>query len=142
MLADNVDFIARYADHSEHLSSIHNGAAARLEHGWDFVLHAKPHALRVDVHDLIESLLVLLEERKRHLLDPGVVEGDVEPAELLQSPFDKFLHLDRLRDVGLHEDSFTTLGLQRSEEHTSELQSLRHLVCRLLLEKKKHNIIA
>src|SRR5258705_8293228 len=25
----------------------------------------------------------------------------------------------------------------RSEEHTSELQSLRHLVCRLLLEKKK-----
>src|SRR5947199_6816332 len=30
----------------------------------------------------------------------------------------------------------------RSEEHTSELQSLRHLVCRLLLEKKKKkNII-
>src|SRR5262245_62374879 len=28
-------------------------------------------------------------------------------------------------------------GLGRSEEHTSELQSLRHLVCRLLLEKKK-----
>src|SRR5205814_5474361 len=27
-------------------------------------------------------------------------------------------------------------GLERSEEHTSELQSLRHLVCRLLLEKK------
>src|SRR5438045_6273985 len=26
--------------------------------------------------------------------------------------------------------------LARSEEHTSELQSLRHLVCRLLLEKK------
>src|SRR5947199_716623 len=28
-------------------------------------------------------------------------------------------------------------GRLRSEEHTSELQSLRHLVCRLLLEKKK-----
>src|SRR5438045_7128569 len=27
-------------------------------------------------------------------------------------------------------------ALLRSEEHTSELQSLRHLVCRLLLEKK------
>src|SRR5258705_5255769 len=27
----------------------------------------------------------------------------------------------------------------RSEEHTSELQSLRHLVCRLLLEKKNNN---
>src|SRR5437899_9593133 len=31
----------------------------------------------------------------------------------------------------------TALGDDRSEEHTSELQSLRHLVCRLLLEKKK-----
>src|ERR1035438_4833907 len=30
-----------------------------------------------------------------------------------------------------------TLKTSRSEEHTSELQSLRHLVCRLLLEKKK-----
>src|SRR5258705_8931101 len=29
------------------------------------------------------------------------------------------------------------LRAPRSEEHTSELQSLRHLVCRLLLEKKK-----
>src|SRR5262245_64333507 len=30
-------------------------------------------------------------------------------------------------------------ALNRSEEHTSELQSLRHIVCRLLLEKKKTN---
>src|SRR5437899_8557245 len=29
-----------------------------------------------------------------------------------------------------------TARAERSEEHTSELQSLRHLVCRLLLEKK------
>src|SRR2546429_6081689 len=29
-------------------------------------------------------------------------------------------------------------GKARSEEHTSELQSRLHLVCRLLLEKKKH----
>src|SRR5437899_13016677 len=33
------------------------------------------------------------------------------------------------------------LRFPRSEEHTSELQSLRHLVCRLLLEKKKKNDI-
>src|SRR5205814_4664974 len=36
---------------------------------------------------------------------------------------------------------FRVIGIERrvlrSEEHTSELQSLRHLVCRLLLEKKK-----
>src|SRR2546422_6385366 len=30
-------------------------------------------------------------------------------------------------------------GKQRSEEHTSELQSRLHLVCRLLLEKKKNH---
>src|SRR5437016_9510846 len=35
----------------------------------------------------------------------------------------------------------TSFGLlwQRSEEHTSELQSLTNLVCRLLLEKKKNH---
>src|SRR2546430_8114216 len=32
----------------------------------------------------------------------------------------------------------TALGQQRSEEHTSELQSQSNLVCRLLLEKKKY----
>src|SRR5256714_9902785 len=31
------------------------------------------------------------------------------------------------------------LGASRSEEHTSELQSLAYLVCRLLLEKKKRD---
>src|SRR5438045_6389620 len=40
------------------------------------------------------------------------------------------VYREYLGDPGLFRD-------QRSEEHTSELQSLRHLVCRLLLEKKK-----
>src|SRR5260370_11407953 len=50
---------------------------------------------------------------------------------------------DRL-DLGLHvgpylfDDRFL-LGGERSEEHTSELQSHLNLVCRLLLEKKKKN---
>src|SRR2546422_4060408 len=35
----------------------------------------------------------------------------------------------------------TPSGYSRSEEHTSELQSRLHLVCRLLLEKKKKNIL-
>src|SRR5690625_6970665 len=34
-------------------------------------------------------------------------------------------------------ESFSLLAENRSEEHTSELQSRGHLVCRLLLEKKK-----
>src|SRR2546427_6924682 len=33
----------------------------------------------------------------------------------------------------------TSLCCERSEEHTSELQSQSNLVCRLLLEKKKNN---
>src|SRR5436853_5538196 len=45
----------------------------------------------------------------------------------------------RAVDVGVaHDDHLVVARLLevRSEEHTSELQSLRHLVCRLLLEKK------
>src|SRR5262245_64456032 len=37
----------------------------------------------------------------------------------------------------LEQDGGVQHHQRRSEEHTSELQSLRHLVCRLLLEKKK-----
>src|SRR5690625_6788712 len=36
------------------------------------------------------------------------------------------------------DDSWRICREARSEEHTSELQSRGHLVCRLLLEKKKH----
>src|SRR5690349_23763135 len=36
-------------------------------------------------------------------------------------------------------DHHRPAGVARSEEHTSELQSRRDLVCRLLLEKKKKN---
>src|SRR5438445_6502111 len=46
-----------------------------------------------------------------------------------------FLHLLGLGEIEL-------LEIARSEEHTSELQSRQYLVCRLLLEKKKHKIIS
>src|SRR2546422_8107670 len=57
-------------------------------------------------------------------------------------------HFDRRSDAGLSLDRPRTRGTprellrarhrcDRSEEHTSELQSRLHLVCRLLLEKKK-----
>src|SRR2546425_2239682 len=51
----------------------------------------------------------------------------------------------RFREVHLARDGLhalaaeaVTVGNHRSEEHTSELQSLAYLVCRLLLEKKKN----
>src|SRR2546422_1555811 len=44
----------------------------------------------------------------------------------------------RNRRVRFH--AFQSIFVNRSEEHTSELQSRLHLVCRLLLEKKKQLI--
>src|SRR2546430_7821274 len=41
------------------------------------------------------------------------------------------------KDLGVR-DNKKGRGVGRSEEHTSELQSQSNLVCRLLLEKKKH----
>src|SRR5947199_2868247 len=42
--------------------------------------------------------------------------------------------------MGRNRKRQASTAASRSEEHTSELQSLRHLVCRLLLEKKKKHI--
>src|SRR5258705_8064434 len=61
-------------------------------------------------------------------------------------------YFDELKRAGLMNDNVpdqfhygfdlnNIIHQTRSEEHTSELQSLRHLVCRLLLEKKKTRII-
>src|SRR5688572_32895821 len=63
-------------------------------------------------------------------LDPGRGSGGKggEAADRGEGGTDDPGHRDRI------------LGLPgRSEEHTSELQSQSNLVCRLLLEKKKHN---
>src|SRR3712207_8407888 len=43
----------------------------------------------------------------------------------------------RVVDGAARGDQLQVAGGQRSEEHTSELQSRQYLVCRLLLEKKK-----
>src|SRR5687768_18369100 len=56
---------------------------------------------------------------------PGDAVGDLDRLPLRHPPVDDL-------EAGLH---------VRSEEHTSELQSRLHLVCRLLLEKKKKRAI-
>src|SRR5207244_9227666 len=55
------------------------------------------------------------------------------------SPVAGLAHAEVLEmiDLSLDHGAAVQLGLDRSEEHTSELQSPDHLVCRLLLEKKK-----
>src|SRR5258708_29309027 len=51
-----------------------------------------------------------------------------------------FAGADDLRTARRRQPSRTRAVRKRSEEHTSELQSPDHLVCRLLLEKKKKKI--
>src|SRR5947199_2496292 len=55
------------------------------------------------------------------------------PVNLHQPPRPSTV-LHRLWPIGVPSST------SRSEEHTSELQSLRHLVCRLLLEKKTYTL--
>src|ERR1039458_10652862 len=56
-------------------------------------------------------------------------------------PYTTLFRSERPRGCGRGRNHTFQCAHFRSEEHTSELQSLRHLVCRLLLEKKKkkHN---
>src|SRR3989442_9645599 len=65
---------------------------------------------------------------------PTVIPQSKVALEPIEAPF--------LTRVGMHfhsgqEGSLNWFECNRSEEHTSELQSRPHLVCRLLLEKKK-----
>src|SRR2546425_2525734 len=59
-----------------------------------------------------------------------IVDGTIRSQVVILVCFDdRRTRPDIVREVGM-----------RSEEHTSELQSLAYLVCRLLLEKKKKKI--
>src|SRR5690606_41659037 len=60
------------------------------------------------------------------LVDPGDGHG-IEP--VIMAAFEQQRHFHHGQSVALR---------LRSEEHTSEVQSRENLVCRLLLEKKKH----
>src|SRR3989442_11884081 len=67
------------------------------------------------------------------------------PYTTLFRSFDALFDLDNLapsiragKAAGLYTVGALVFSLSRSEEHTSELQSRPHLVCRLLLEKKKN----
>src|SRR5947208_11312492 len=61
---------------------------------------------------------------------------DALPISMIGGPFGAFPHRDQREQApqAVHADRGAEM---RSEEHTSELQSPDHLVCRLLLEKKK-----
>src|SRR5690554_7077490 len=73
-------------------------------------------------------------------LDLAALEGGLPL--LREGPGALLLVLGReqqLERLALEHQSGLQRGIHRSEEHTSELQSRPHLVCRLLLEKKKQH---
>src|SRR5437016_7327430 len=70
----------------------------------------------------------------------SLVNGDVETNDLGSFPSDHagfFIAISLGIWLASRRLGLIALGWTRSEEHTSELQSLTNLVCRLLLEKKK-----
>src|SRR5437016_7570827 len=70
----------------------------------------------------------------------ALVNGDVETNDLGSFPSDHagfFIAISLGIWLASRRLGLIALGWTRSEEHTSELQSLTNLVCRLLLEKKK-----
>src|SRR2546425_3703156 len=80
---------------------------------------------------LREHLGVPAHDRVEGPLGVDVLTADESRGLLVQGPV--------LEDEDLRvEDARVRLARLRSEEHTSELQSLAYLVCRLLLEKKKY----
>src|SRR2546426_3126651 len=68
-------------------------------------------------------------------------EGYVKETNKLTEKIAEFLKDGKVdqEEMPLYSELKRRLGFERSEEHTSELQSPCNLVCRLLLEKKKEN---
>src|SRR5690625_5580410 len=67
----------------------------------------------------------------------GIAYGDSISVDGVCLTVTEFTAEDFTADVMAETLRVTAIGNLRSEEHTSELQSRGHLVCRLLLEKKK-----
>src|SRR3989475_4768658 len=77
----------------------------------------------------------------------GVTKVIIEPDESFESALKRFKKqcekaglLSEFKKRQHYEKPSVRRKRKRSEEHTSELQSQSNLVCRLLLEKKKHAI--
>src|SRR3712207_1369673 len=131
------------------------GSRGADEHGWE-VLEPTGDALRGAMRLLPTGVTVVTsgrEERAEGMTANALISVSLNPLLFLVSVHKDARLNPRIKEEGyfavniLAEDQEglsrlfaspeRSSGLQRSEEHTSELQSRQYLVCRLLLEKKK-----
>src|SRR5437899_5515046 len=89
-----------------------------------------------DGMDAMMGDLVLLQDEVNPVMS-ALLEHGIEVTALHNHFFWDEPRVFYMHVHGMGRASELARSLKRSEEHTSELQSLRHLVCRLLLEKKK-----
>src|SRR5437899_1482671 len=121
---------------------------AHVEAGLRSFDRTMPEEINRILTDAIADLLFVTEESGwQNLLREGIEPGKIHfvgnvMIDALQMFRPKWEHSSIFKRLALDPDRpYGVLTLHRpsnvrSEEHTSELQSLRHLVCRLLLEKK------
>src|SRR5205814_8660309 len=98
-----------------------------------------PVTYTLSLHD---ALPILLEGRRPALVvggsgGPTIISGTLQVMLGVLAfglPLREAVVAPRVHDQATPPVLAVEAGVERSEEHTSELQSLRHLVCRLLLE--------
>src|ERR1041385_5045174 len=73
-----------------------------------------------------------------HVNPSGLRIGNDQQGKRQRDTHAHYTSRPRLRKIEPYRGGGREQNGDRSEEHTSELQSRLHLVCRLLLEKKKH----
>src|SRR2546425_9337000 len=118
-----VDYLAGSFDYIARCAGGHNAGHTVIFNSHRFILQLIPcGVLRPDKQAVIGSGVVV---------DPAALVAELENLCKAGICLDGRLHLSNRAHL------IFPYHRQRSEEHTSELQSLAYLVCRLLLEKKK-----
>src|SRR5690606_39392856 len=122
---------------------VHKVLSSYVEHGADadILVDARPHIGTNKVPHIIESI------RQRIVEMGGEVHFDTKVTDIVEQ-FGQVQSVKTADGKTFHsEHMILATGhsardiFERSEEHTSELQSRENLVCRLLLEKKKQRNI-
>src|SRR6266581_7376237 len=116
-----------------HLREAARGPSLRVRDNYRLVDEDRDaEGMEVSRADVQVSVDVSLDDGRGVVVAPEELAGVRHASVRIADPHDVALPLEPFLDL-----REPVAVLRRSEEHTSELQSPVHLVCRLLLEKKK-----